>query len=62
MNAGLILFTGNVLYNKVVSEAKVPESIEKLKIGNIYKWFQKDNSGKNLFNNIKMKLRIKRDK
>ena len=62
MNAGLILFTGNTLYNKAVAEAKVPESIEKLRIENIYKWFQKDSSGKNLFNNIKMKLRIKRDK
>ena len=62
MNAGLILFTGNILYNKAVSEAKVPESIEKLRIGNLYKWFQKDSSGKNLFNNIKMKFRIKRDK
>ena len=62
MNAGMILFTGNTLYNKAVSEAKVPESIEKLKIENIYKWFHKDKSGKSLFNNIKMKLRIKRDK
>ncbi|MBR1599572.1 MAG: WecB/TagA/CpsF family glycosyltransferase [Lachnospiraceae bacterium] len=62
MNASLILYTGNVLYNKAVSEAEVPESIEKLGFGNIYKWFHKDSSGKNLFNNIKMKFRIKRDK
>lgn len=62
MNAGVILFTGNILYNKAVSEAKVPESIEKLRIGNLYKWFMKDSSGKSLFNNIKMKFRLKRDK
>lgn len=62
MNAGLIIFTGNILYNKAVSEAKVPESIEKLKIGNLYKWFRKDNSGKSLFNNIRMKLKLKQDK
>ena len=62
MNAGLILFTGNILYNKAVSEAEVPESIEKLGFSNLYKWIHKDSSGKNLFNNIKMKFRIKRDK
>lgn len=62
INAGLMLFTGNILYHQAVSEAKVPESIEKLKIGNLYKWFRKGDSGKNWFNNIKMKLRIKRDK
>ena len=62
INAGLMLFTGNILYHQAVSEAKVPDSIEKLKIGNLYKWFRKGDSGKNWFNNIKMKLRIKRDK
>lgn len=62
INAGLMMFTGNILYHKAVSEAKVPESIEKLKIGNLYKWFRKGDSGKSWFNNIKMKLRIKRDK
>ena len=62
INAGLMLFTGNILYHKAVSEAKLPESIEKLKMGNIYKWFMKGDSGKSWFNNIKMKLRLKRDK
>ena len=62
MNAGLILYTGNVLYNKAVTEAEVPESIEKLGFSNLYKWFRKDNSGKNLFNNIKMRFRLRRDK
>ena len=62
INAGLMLFTGNILYHQAVSEAKVPDSIEKLKIANLYKWFRKGDGGKNWFNNIKMKLRIKRDK
>ena len=62
MNAGLILFTGNILYNKAVAESDVPESINKLGFGHIYKWIHKDKSGNDLFNNIKMRFRIKRDK
>lgn len=62
MNADLMLFTGNILYNKAVQDAKVPDSIEKLRIQNIYKWFMKDKSGKSLFNNIKLKFRLKREK
>ena len=59
INAGLMLFTGNILYNKVVAEAELPERIQKLRIGNIYKWLQIDGI-KQTFNNIKMKLVIKR--
>ena len=62
MNAGLMIFTGNILYNKAVSEAKLPETVEKLRIGNLYKWLRKDSSGKNFFNNIRMKFRLLRDK
>lgn len=59
MNAGLMLFTGDILYNKAVSEAEVPEKIQKLKIDNLYKWFRKGGRGRNFFNNIRMKLRLK---
>ena len=59
MNAGLMLFTGDILYNKAVSEAEVPEKIQKLKIDNLYKWFRKGGIGRNFFNNIRMKLRLK---
>ena len=62
MNAGLMLFTGNILYNKAVTEATVPDSIEKLRIQNIYKWFRKGDNGRSMFNNIKMRLKLKRDK
>ncbi|MBE5924283.1 MAG: hypothetical protein E7271_07435 [Lachnospiraceae bacterium] len=62
MNADLMLFTGNILYNKAVQDAKVPDPIEKLRIQNLYKWFLKDKSGKSLFNNIKLKFRLKHDK
>lgn len=59
MNAGLMHFTGNILYNKAVSEAEVPEPIQKLKIETLYKWFRKGGRLKAFFNNLKMKLRIK---
>lgn len=59
MNAGLMLFTGNILYNKAVSEAEVPEKIQKLKIDNLYKWFRMGGRIRTFFNNIRMKLRLK---
>lgn len=62
INAGLLLFTGNILFNKAISEAEVPESIQKLKIENLYKWYRKDGRIKAFFNNIKMKFKIKRHK
>lgn len=62
INAGLMLFTGNILYNKAISEAEVPEQIQKLKIENLYKWYRKDGRIKAFFNNIKMKFKIKRHK
>ena len=59
MNAGLMLFTGDILYNKAVSEAEVPEQIQKLKIDNLYKWFRRGVRFLSFFNNIRMKLRLK---
>ncbi|MBQ9984160.1 MAG: WecB/TagA/CpsF family glycosyltransferase [Lachnospiraceae bacterium] len=59
MNARLILFSGNILYNKAVSEAEVPEQIQKLRIGNLYKWYRKSGRVKNFFNNIRMKFKLK---
>lgn len=61
MNAGLMLFTADVLYNKAVLEAEVPETIKRLQLDNIYKWFRKGGRKKLLFNNLKMKLQVKRD-
>lgn len=58
MNAGLLLFTGNILYNKAVAEAEVPEPIQKLRISNLYKWYQKGGRIKSFFNNIKMKFKL----
>ncbi|MCI8507689.1 MAG: hypothetical protein HFJ06_03850 [Lachnospiraceae bacterium] len=59
MNAGVILFTGNILYNKAVTESEVPEPIQKLRIENLYKWFQKGGRIKTFYNNIRMKLKLK---
>lgn len=58
MNAGLMLFTGNNLYNHAVSEADVPESIQKLKIENLYKWFRVDGRLRTFWSNLRMKLRL----
>ncbi len=59
INAGLMLFTGNILYNKVVAEAEVPEPIQKLRIANLYKWLRIEGI-KQTLNNLKMKIVIKR--
>lgn len=60
MNAGLLLFTGNILYHKAVLDAEVPEKIQKLKIDNLYKWFRKAGKIKTFFYNLRMKLQLKR--
>lgn len=62
INAGLMLFTGSILYNKAVSEAEVPEQIQKLRIDNLYKWFKKVGRIRAFFNNLQMKLRLKQHK
>lgn len=62
MNAGLMLFSGHILYNKAVSEAEVPEQIQKLRIGNLYKWYRKSGRVKNFFNNTRMKFKLKQQR
>lgn len=59
MNAGLILFTGSILYNKAVTESEVPEPIQKLRIESLYKWFRKGRRIRTIYNNIRMKLKLK---
>lgn len=60
MNAGLLLFTGNILYHKAVLDAEVPEKIQKLRIDNLYKWFRKGGKIKAFFYNLRMKVQLKR--
>ena len=59
MNAGVMLFTGDILYNKAVSEAEVPGTIQRLKIDNLYKWFRKGGRLKSFLANLKMKVQLK---
>lgn len=59
MNAGLMLFTGNILYHKAILEEEVPEHIQRLKIDNLYKWFRKGGKVRGFFYNLLMKLRLK---
>ncbi len=62
MNAGVTFFTGQILYNQAVANAEVPESIQKLKMDNLYKWSRKEGRIKTFFNNLRMKLRLKQQK
>lgn len=59
MNAGLMLFTGNALYDKAILEAEVPNSIDKLRITNFYRWMMGDKKMKTMFNNLKIKRELK---
>ncbi len=59
INAGLMLFTGDILYHKAVLEAEIPETIQKLKIENLYKWFRKGGRMRSFLANLKMKLQLK---
>lgn len=60
MNAGLFLFTGHLLPHRAVVESEVPEKIQRLKIDNLYKWFHLDGRVKAFFNNIRMKIQIRK--
>jgi UDP-N-acetyl-D-mannosaminuronic acid transferase (WecB/TagA/CpsF family) len=59
MNAGIMLFTGDTMYNQAVLESEVPESIQKLRIDNLYKWFRTGGRIKAFWTNIKMKIQLK---
>lgn len=62
INARLMLFTGNILYNKAVSEAEVPTSVQKFGIDHLYKWYRKSGRFKAFITNIRMKLKLKQKK
>ena len=62
INAGLMIFTGTIFYNKAVAEAEVPEKIQKLRIESLYKWYRKDERIRSFFSNLKMKLKLKKHK
>lgn len=59
INAGLMLFAGNIIYNQAISESQVPEHIQKLRIENIYKWFRMGGRLKAFWANLKMKFHMK---
>lgn len=60
MNAGLVLYLGNHLYHKAVEEEEVPNGIKKWNLDNVYKWFRKKGRFKQMMNNIKMKIHLKK--
>ena len=62
INAELMIFTGTIFYNKAVSEAEVPEQIQKLRIGHLYKWYRKDGRMRAFFSNMIMKLKLNKHK
>jgi hypothetical protein len=54
-----MLFTGDSMYNQAVLESEVPESIQKLRIDNLYKWFRTGGRIKAFWTNVKMKIQLK---
>lgn len=62
MNAGLVLFVGDLLYHKAVIDEEVPENIEKMNLNNFYRWLKKGRRIKVFINNLKMHLRIREHK
>lgn len=60
MNVGLMLFAGDILYDKAVLEAEVPGLIQKLRIQNLYKWLRRERRIKVFWDNLKMKIVLKR--
>ncbi len=62
INASLMIFTGTILYNRVVSDAQVPEKIQRLRIDSLYKWYRKDGRIRSFFSNIRMKMKLKKHK
>lgn len=59
INARLMLFSGNSLYNRAVSEQEVPEPIQKLKFDNVYKWFSGSGRMKALWADMAMKIKVR---
>lgn len=62
MNAGIVLFVGDLLYHKAVIDEEIPENIEKMNLNNFYRWIRKGGRIKALINNLKMHLRIRQHK
>ncbi|MDE5778585.1 MAG: WecB/TagA/CpsF family glycosyltransferase [Lachnospiraceae bacterium] len=62
INAGLFMFAGNILYSQAVAEAEVPEPIQKLKIGELYRWFRVGGRTKTLFRDMKIRLKLRFEK
>lgn len=65
INAGLLMFAGNILYSHAVAEEEVPEPIQKLKIVELYRWFRVGGRVKALFSDMRIRLKLrfeKRDK
>lgn len=65
INTGLFMFAGDILYSHAVAKEEVPEPIQKLKIGELYRWFRVGGRIKTLFSDLKIRLRLrfeKRDK
>ncbi len=62
MNAGLILFTGNLLYEKAVLEDNIPSGAERFRIQNIYRWFRRSGGIKAWMSNLRMKRELKRQR
>lgn len=62
MNAGIVLFVGDLLYHKAVIDEEIPQNIEKMNLNNFYRWIRKGGRLKALMNNLRMHLRLRQHK
>lgn len=62
MNAGLLLFSGDILYDKAVLEEEVPESIQRLRIQNLYKWFKRNGRIRAFLSRLRVKSVLRKRK
>lgn len=62
MNAGLILFTGNLLYEKAVLEEGAPSGTEKLRLWKLYRWLHRKGGIKTWLSNFRMRMELKKQR
>lgn len=62
MNAGLILFTGNLLYEKAVLEEGAPFGTEKMRFQKLYRWLQRKGGIRTWLSNFRMRMELKKQR
>ncbi|MGN0438525.1 MAG: WecB/TagA/CpsF family glycosyltransferase [Lachnospiraceae bacterium] len=59
MNAGIVLFLGDLLYHKAVIDEEIPQNIEKMNLNNFYRFIKKGGRIKAFVNHLRMHFRLR---